>query len=268
LIFFIITLWDKAMHVLLIDGFNLVRRIYEARPHDDEAVETEVITSAAHSVTRALREHVPSHVCCLFDSHEPTWRHQLFPAYKANRKPTPGALLEAIPKFETAFLELGVTSICVDGYEADDVIATLAKGIGNKGGKVTILSTDKNFLQLLDDYVFVHDHFNDKEYSRDWVVEKYGVRHEQLIDYWALTGDSTNNIKGVPKIGPKTAQQLIASFKTLDTLLEEPPDNPMGKRIMEHKHDAKLSRQLVRLKTDIKLGINLNQLRYISKQEH
>ncbi len=253
------------MHLLLVDGFNMIRRIYEASPHDGDTVKPEVITSAAHSLSRALRKHKPSHACCVFDSHEQTWRHQLFAEYKANRKPTPVALLDALADFEKVFLELGVRSICIPGFEADDVIATLAKGLGNKGGIVTILSTDKNFLQLLDDHVIVYDHFKNTEYSRGWVVGKYGVRHDQLIDYWALTGDATNNIKGVPKIGPRTAKSLLASFKTLNALMARPPDSPTGLRIMEHKKDAEIARQLVQLKTDMKLGINLKQLRYIPK---
>jgi len=252
------------MRVLLVDGFNLVRRLYEARPHDGEAVEQEVITSAAQSLKRALREHKPSHVCCVFDSHEKTWRHLLYPDYKANRKPTPQPLLDAIPQFEGAFLELGVQSLCVPGYEADDVIATLAKGISKKAGDVTILSTDKNFLQLLDDHVIVYNHFNEKEYSRNWVKEKYGVRHDQLIDFWALTGDSTTNIKGVPKIGPKTAQQLIDNFGSLDPLLDNPPEGTTGERLKTHRQDADICRQLVQLKTDVEVGVNLKQLRYFS----
>jgi len=226
------------MHLLLVDGFNMIRRIYEASPHDEDTVKPEVITSASHSLSRALREHNPTHVCCVFDSHEQSWRHKLFPEYKANRKPTPAALLDALADFEKAFLKLGVASICSPGYEADDVIATLAKGTGNRGGAVTILSTDKNFLQLLDDHVTVYDHFNNRVYSRDWVVGKYGVRHDQLIDYWALTGDATNNIKGVPKVGPKTAEKLIASFKTLDALMASTADNSTILRIKDHKQDA------------------------------
>lgn len=251
------------MKVLLVDGFNLVRRLYEARPHGDEPVQEEVITSASQSLKRALREHQPSHVCCVFDSHDKTWRHELYPDYKANRKPTPQPLLDAIPRFEDAFLELGVKSLSVPGYEADDVIATLAKGISSKGGNVTILSTDKNFLQLLDAHVRVYDHFNDMQYTRDWVQEKYGVRHDQLVDYWALTGDSTTNIKGVPKIGPKTAQQLIAASDTLDELLQNPPEGTTGERIKEYKQEAEFTRQLVQLKTDVKAGVNLNQLRFV-----
>jgi protein Xni len=251
------------MHVLLIDGFNLVRRIFEARPHDDNVVEPEVIESAAHSVNRALKEHKPSHACCIFDSHEPTWRHELYPQYKANRKPTPSSLLRAIPDFEIAFDKLGVKSICIPHYEADDVIATLAKGLSSKNANATILSTDKNFLQLLDNHTKVYDHFKEKEYTKEWVLEKYGVAHEQLVDFWALTGDSTNNIKGVPKVGPKTAQKLIASYGSLDELLKNPPKDSTGERITKYKPDAEDARDLAQLKTDITLGINLNQFRYL-----
>ena len=252
------------MKVLLIDGFNLVRRLYEARPHDDAPVDEEVITSAAHSLQRALHTHRPSHACCVFDSHAPTWRHRLYPAYKANRKPTPPALLAAIPRFEEAFLGVGVRSICVEGYESDDVIATMAGIIGRANGQVIILTTDKNFLQLLDDHVVVYDHFQNQAYTRAWVLEKYGVRHDQLVDYWALTGDATSNIKGVPKIGPKTARELISSHRTLEALLATPLAGKSGDRLSEHRADAELSRDLVRLKTDVEVGTNLKQLRYVA----
>ena len=251
------------MHVLLIDGFNLIRRIYEARRHDEKVLEVEVITSAAQSLSRALRKHKPSHACCIFDNHKPTWRHDLYPEYKKNRKPTPTPLRDAIPEFQTAFQKLGVRSLGLAYYEADDLIATLAFALGKKNEGVTILSTDKNFLQLLNNHIKIYDHFNDREYTAKWVLEKYGVRHDQLVDYWALTGDATNNIKGVPKIGAKTAQKLIAQYETLDTLLENPPEDVVGKRIQEYKQDAEDARELSQLKTDIKLGINLNQIRYL-----
>ena len=251
------------MRVLLVDGFNLVRRLYEARPHDDQPLDEEVVTSAAHSFHRALRTHQPSHACCVFDSHEPTWRHNIYPDYKANRKPTPQPLLDAIPRFEDAFLELGVRSVCVRGYESDDVIATMARAVDRAGGHVTILSTDKNFLQLLDDHVTVYDHFNEFAYTPAWVLDKYGVRHDQLVDYWSLTGDTSVNVKGVPKIGPKHAQELISKFGALDALLDNPPADKTGDRIREHRQEAELSRELVRLKTDVEVGTNLKQLRYI-----
>ena len=108
------------------------------------------------------------------------------------------------------------------------------------------------------------NYFNEKEFSQNWVVEKYGVGHLQLIDYWALTGDSSCNIKGVPKVGPKTAQQLIQSFDTLDRILENTSDDKNTNRVKEHKQEAIDSRELMMLKTDVKVGINLNELRCTS----
>jgi protein Xni len=248
--------------VLLVDGFNLIRRIYEARTHADDKLDPEVVASVAGSLRRALNKFNPTHVCCVLDSHEKTWRHLLYPAYKENRKPTPQPLLDALPLFEAAFLELGVLSITVSGYEADDVIATLAHRISESGGTVWILSTDKGFLQLLDHRVVIYDHFNNRELTPEWVFEKYGVTHEQLVDYWALTGDSTNNVKGVPKIGPKTAQGLIAGHGTLSEILQNPPTGTVGDRITAHVRDADMCRQLALLKTDVEIGVNLKQLRY------
>lgn len=254
------------MNVLLVDGFNLIRRLYEARPHGDEPVQEETITSAAQSLKRALRQHQPSHVCCIFESHDRTWRHEQYPGYKANRKPTPPPLLDALGRFESAFGELGVRCLTLAGFEADDVIATLAHGISKANGRVVILSTDKNFLQLLDNNIIVYDHFNETEYSQNWVVEKYGVGHQQLTDYWAMTGDSSCNIKGVPKVGPKTAQQLIQAFGTLDHILDDSSNNKHANRVKEHQQEALDSRKLMTLKTDVKVGINLNELRYIPDQ--
>ncbi len=252
------------MQLLLIDGFNLVRRIYEARPkNEDEPLDNEVFESASSSLGRALRRHSPSHACCVFDSHESTWRHDLFPAYKANRKPTPAPLLDAIPGFEQAFEKLGVQSICIPHFEADDVIATMAIAVANKGKNVTILSTDKNFLQLLGDNIHIFNHFEEEEYDSAWVMKKYGVTHNQLVDYWSLTGDSTNNISGVPGIGPKTAQKLIDEHKSLDALLDIPPADNTGKKIELHRQDAEDARELISLNTNVNVGINLNQLRYI-----
>ena len=252
------------MHLLLIDGFNLVRRIYEARtPRHDESLEDEILESASLSLGRALRQHQPSHACCVFDSHETTWRHDLFPAYKANRKPTPTPLLDAIPRFEHEFEKIGVKSVCKPHFEADDVIATMAVAVGNKGKRVTILSTDKNFLQLLGENIRVFNHFNEEEYDSAWVIKKYGVTQQQLVDYWALTGDSTNNIAGVPGIGPKTAQKLIEEYQSLDALLGAPPADKTGKKIEQHRQDAEDARELISLNTNVNIGINLNQFRHI-----
>jgi protein Xni len=250
------------MHVLLIDGLNLVRRIYEARPHDNDVLDPELYTSATQSISRALRQHKPSHVCCVFDSSETTWRHELYPLYKANRKPTPSVLAESLTEFAKFFEKIGVKSITVSNYEADDVIATIATGISAKDGMTTILSTDKNFLQLLGQHIKVYDHFKDMNCSGEWVQKKYGVEHQLLLDYWALTGDSTNNIKGAPKVGPKTAVKLLTQYGTLNNLLNNLPEDKIGLLLEKHRHDVNDARELICLKTDVELGVNLNELRF------
>ena len=226
------------MSALLIDAMNLVRRIYEARPHDGETIDNEVYRSAQQSLNRALNRHQPSHALAVFDSQDRTWRHDLFPQYKANRSPTPAVLISALPEFKAAFADTGVKSLVIPNYEADDVIATLAKGLAGKGKKVVILSTDKNFLQLLGENITIYDHFREQQYNRAWVQEKYGVLETQLTDYWSLTGDSTLNIKGVPKVGPKTAKKLFESYQGLEEIFQATADESAINRIKLHKIDA------------------------------
>ena len=250
------------MSALLIDAMNLIRRVYEARPHDNIVIEDEVFTSVQQSFSRALNQHQPSHACAVFDSQDNTWRHDLFPQYKANRSPTPQLLVDALLEFQNSIAKIGVKSLSIPHYEADDVIATLATGLSNRGKRVIVLSTDKNFLQLLGENIVVYDHFKEQEYDQNWVEKKYGVKKTQLRDYWALTGDSTLNIKGVPKVGPKSAAKVLEEYDSLEQLFETENESVLLSRIKSHKVDAEDARELVTLKTDVDLGINLRDLRY------
>ena len=251
-------------HVLLIDGYNLIRRIFEARPRQEtEEHLQETVESAVHSLQRALGRHQPSHACCVLEAHDTTWRHLLYKGYKEDRKPTPAPLLNGLARFEASFSVVGVPCVSVQSYEADDVIATLALGITDNGGSVVILSTDRMYLQLLRDGVSVFDHFGDRFLTTEHVREKFGVRPDQLIDYWALSGAATNHIKGVPKIGPKSALQLLDRFGDLDGVLNAEPSDKLIARVQQYRRDAEVSRQLVMLKTDVEVGVNLRSLRYV-----
>lgn len=253
-----------APHVLLIDGYNLIRRIYEARSHEETRQQLqEIVTSAAQSLQRALRRHKPSHACCVLERHDTTWRHLLYTGYKEDRKPTPAPLLNGLALFEEAFLLIGVRCVSVESYEADDVIATLARGITDKRGSAVILSTDAMYLQLLRDGITVFDHFKDRFLTIEHVREKFGVRPDQLIDYWAMSGAATNNIKGVPQVGAKTAAELLQRYGDLDGILDADAADNLVARVQQHRRDAKVSRQLVILKTDVVVGVNLKSLRYI-----
>jgi len=246
--------------LLLIDAFNLIRRIFEARPDGGENI-AEVIEACRRSVKRALQQHPSTHACVVFDSHDVTWRHDLYSDYKQGRKPSPPAPLDNIDGFSAAFKSLGVTSILVESFEADDVIATLAFGVDQGHGDVTILSTDKSFLQLLSDHVRVFNHFEHKELDRETVRQKYAVDIDQLTAYWAMAGDASNNIKGVPKVGQKTAANLIEQYGSLEAILGDEAANSSALRVQQHGDLVQQCKQLVTLKTDVQLGINLKSLR-------
>ncbi len=246
--------------LLLIDGFNLVRRIYEARPHPDEAM-AEVCEAAAASLKRALRTHRPTHAVVVFEQHDQTWRHLLYPEYKAGRSGTPEALLAALPEMENTFRKSGVPSFSVANYEADDVIATLAVGVAQVSGEAVVLSTDKSCLQLLRPGLRVFNHFEQHEITPESVREKYGVAVGQLVDFWAMAGDPGNHIKGVRGVGGKTAAALLQEFGNLDAILTADSDDRRVVRVQQGASAARICRQLVTLKQDVDLGINLRSFR-------
>ena len=246
--------------VLLIDAFNLIRRIYEARHGGGQHID-EVIGASGKSVARALAIHHPSHACVVFDSHDTTWRHLLYPDYKKNRKPTPPALLENLPAFREAFLAEGVKSLKLESYEADDAIATLAHGVAENGGLAIVLSTDKMFSQLLSDGVRIFNHFEDHEVTPADVEARFEVKIRQLTDFWSMAGDAGNNIKGVPKVGAKTAAGLLNRYDSLEEILSTEDDDPAANRVRQYGDTVQRCKQLVTLKTDVELGINLKSLR-------
>ena len=246
------------MKVLLVDGFNLIRRIYEARPEPD--IES-VITASLQSLQRGLREHTPTHVVVVFENHDRTWRHLLYKDYKANRSPTPTELIEGMKQFVASYKEIGVHSFTLDSYEADDVIATFAHGIAFAGNDAIILSSDKMYLQLLSPHIRVVNHFEHKDLSEHDVLERYGVKKEQLIDYWALVGDNSNNIKGVPGVGAKSATNLLSRYDNLEEILSSSETDRMTLKVVNNMTLAKRCKQLVTLKTDVELGTNLRDFR-------
>jgi protein Xni len=246
------------MKVLLVDGFNLIRRIYEARPEPNI---DSVITASLQSLQRALREHTPTHVVMVFEDHDRTWRHLLYKDYKANRSPTPTALTESMAAFVASFQKIGVDSFSLESYEADDVIATFAYGIDAAENDAVILSSDKMYLQLLSPHIRIVNHFEHKDITGSDVVKRYGVQKQQLIDYWALVGDSSNNIKGVPGVGPKSAVSLLARYDSLDEILSSSETDTVTLKVIKNMALAIRCKQLVTLKTDVELGTNLRRFR-------
>jgi len=254
-----------TINFLLIDALNVIRRVYAAQPGEDSPERVEYAqTSTIQSLQRALRECRPTHVCCVFDSQEPCWRHDMYAGYKAGRTPMPDALQEKLSGFKKAFSDLGVSSIEIPTLEADDIIATLACKVALRNGHNIILSTDKVFYQLISEHITIRDHFNKQNIDYSSVMDKFGIRPDQFADFLALTGDSTNNIGGVPSVGKKTAARLLTQFDTLDDVLSAAHIIPgkLGDMIRSHSEDARTAQILVRLRIDLELGLNLRTFRY------
>jgi protein Xni len=254
-----------GIRFLLIDGLNLIRRVWAAQPGEDgpERLQS-AVTSSTQSLARALRECAPTHAVCVLDSGEKGWRHELFPGYKKGRDPMPEILRANIGLFETAFGESGVSTLTVPGYEADDVIATFAVKVAERGGAVIILSTDRIFFQLVSPNIVVRDHFNKRTMNADYVREKYGILPNRFVDFMALAGDSTSTIPGVPLVGPKGAARLINEIGALEDILTVAYTVPgkLGMMLHTHADDARLSQKLARLDSNISLGVNLKSFRY------
>jgi len=190
----------------------------------------------------------------------------LYRDYKINHSPMPSVLADALPSYRDAFAELGVTSFELPKLEADDVIGTLAVKIAGGGGQAVILSTDKIFLQLLSEQIVVRDHFKPADLDRAYVATRFGATPETFVDFLSLSGDSTNSITGVPGIGPKTAARLIDEFGSLEEILAAAaPGGEHGSltqklcdKLEDHADDARLAQSLVRLQTNLDLGLNLD----------
>lgn len=254
----------REIKFLLVDGLNLIRRVYAAQPGEDGPDRVEgALVSSVGSLRRAVWECEPTHAVVVFEGEGPGWRSEAYAPYKAGRTPMPEALKSSLSRFEGAFLELGIPSLSFPALEADDVIATLAAKVASRGGEVVILSTDRTFLQLLSDRVHVRDHFAQRDLDRTFVIEKYGVEPKQFVDFLALTGESTNNIKGIPGVGPKTAARLLKQFGTLERICAEAHTlrGKLGETLRTCKEEARLSQRLVRLQKDLELGLNLKAFR-------
>jgi len=258
-----------AMTALLIDGLNLVRRIYAAVPGDEgtPAHQDGVLHSIERSARRALTQSEPTHALCAFDASGPGWRHDLLPEYKANRPPMPAPLVDLLPKIETTFTDLGIKSMRVAGYEADDVLATIAVKIAASNGQAIILSTDKSMLSLLRPGIRVRNHFDDRDLDIEYVHKRFSVAPNQIATWLALVGESSQSVPGVKSIGAKTAARLINEFGTLDAIVEAAKNMPgrTGEALRNDEANARLSLQLMNLKLDVQVGVNLNECRIVSR---
>ena len=194
---------------------------------------------------------------CVFDASRQTFRQKIYPEYKANRSETPQDLITQSIMVREAMAAIGVPVLCIPDVEADDVIATLAKSNCQNPGGTRIITSDKDLMQLVSDCVLLYDGMKQKEIKEDQVFEKFGVAPNQVIDVQSLMGDSSDNVPGVPGIGPKKAAELINEFKNLDNLyqnLDKVKNERIRNLLSENKEKAYISKQLVTLKTDVDLS--------------
>jgi len=227
---------------------------------------THAVYIFVNMLRKLIQDHQPQYIGASFDLPGRTFRDDMVSDYKANRAPMPSDLAEQIPWVHEACEALGVPIITSERYEADDVIGTLAVKAAEAGFEVAIVTGDKDFFQLVHDGIKV---YNPKEdgtwFDADGVKEKFGVTPEQVVDVLALMGDSIDNIKGVPGIGEKGARDLIAQYGSLEELLAHAADVP-NKRYREgllgHADDARQSRELARIRTNVPVAFNVDALRY------
>jgi DNA polymerase-1 len=253
-------------HVYLIDGSGFVFRAFHALPPMTRADGTPInaVLGFTNLLWKILRETDADHVAVIFDSGRLTFRNEVYEDYKANRGETPEELIPQFPLVREATRAFNLPAIELDGFEADDLIAAYARAARDEGAQVTIVSADKDLMQLVEgDSVVMYDYFKNKQIGPDEVREKFGVGPERVIDVQALAGDSSDNVPGVPGIGVKTAAQLINEYGDLDGLLDRAEEIKQPKRrqnLIEHAEMARVSRTLVTLREDTPLPVPLDDL--------
>jgi DNA polymerase-1 len=260
--------FGKGHHLHLIDGSAFIFRAYHALPpltRKSDGLPVGAVAGFCNllwgELTTTRSQNAPTHIAVIFDAGSKTFRNDIFPAYKANRPPLPEDLRPQFPLTRDATRAFNVACIEMAGYEADDIIATLAKRASEAGGTVTILSSDKDLMQLIGSGVDMHDPMKNKRLGLDEVMEKFGVAPDRVVDVQSLAGDSVDNVPGAPGIGLKTAALLIQEYGDLDTLLARAGEIKQPKRreaLVDHADQIRLSRQLVTLKDDTPIEVDLD----------
>ncbi|MGA8195105.1 MAG: DNA polymerase I [Acetobacteraceae bacterium] len=256
---------DRPLHLILIDGSGFIFRAYHALPPMTRPDGTPVnaVFGFSNMLAKLLREHVGTHIAVIFDAGRVTFRNRLYQDYKAHRPQAPDDLIPQFALVREATEAFGVPSIELDDWEADDLIAAYAQAASGSGGQVTIVSSDKDLMQLIRPGVEMLDPIKQKPIGPAEVMEKFGVTPDKMIDVQALIGDPTDNVPGVPGIGPKGAAQLINEFGDLESVLAAAPAMKPSKRrdnLIEHAAKARVSRELVTLRLDTPMPTPVNQL--------
>jgi len=260
----------KGDHVFLVDGSSYIFRAYHALPplnRKSDGLQVNAVLGFCNMLWKLLRDmppdNRPTHLAIIFDKSEITFRNKLYPDYKAHRPPAPDDLIPQFPLIREAVRAFDLPCLEQGGFEADDLIATYAREAGERGATATIVSSDKDLMQLVTDKVTMFDTMKDRRIGIAEVIEKFGVPPEKVVEVQALAGDSTDNVPGVPGIGIKTAAQLIVEYGDLETLLKRAGEIKQPKRreaLLENAEKARISRKLVLLDDKVALDVPLDEL--------
>ena len=262
--------FGKGHHLHLIDGSAFIFRAYHALPpltRKSDGLPVGAVAGFCNMLQRYVESNTgpdaPTHVAVIFDHSGKTFRNAMYDKYKANRAPTPEDLIPQFPLTREATRAFNVACKEVEGFEADDIIATLACRARDAGGSCTIISSDKDLMQLIGGGVVMLDAMKNKVIDRDGVVEKFGVFPERVVDVQALAGDSVDNVPGAPGIGIKTAALLINEYGSLEELLDRAGEIKQPKRresLQDNRAQIEMSKRLVQLECDMVLDFTIDDL--------
>ncbi|WP_068242947.1 DNA polymerase I [Tritonibacter horizontis] len=262
--------FGKGCHLHLIDGSAFIFRAYHALPpltRKSDGLPIGAVAGFCNMLFKQVEDNkgpdAPTHVAVIFDHSGKSFRNDLYDLYKANRPPAPEDLVPQFPLTREATRAFNIACKEIEGFEADDIIATLACQAREAGGRVTIISSDKDLMQLVGNGVEMLDAMKNKRIDSDGVREKFGVGPERVVDVQALAGDSVDNVPGAPGIGIKTAALLINEFGSLEDLLDRAEEIKQPKRrqtLVENRAQIEMSKTLVQLDCEMELGFGLDEL--------
>lgn len=251
---------DEKKSLYLIDGSSYIYRAFYAlgRLSNSKGMPTNAVYGFLQMLRKVLKDKQPERVCVVFDAPGPTFRHEMYESYKATRQRMPEDLVVQIPYIKDLVRHYGIPQMELEGFEADDIIATLTRRGKEEGFEVVIVSGDKDLCQLVEDPdVRQWDPQRDRVFTEEGVKERYGVPPGRILDYLSLVGDSSDNVPGVKGVGEKTALQLLQKWGSLDETfahVDEIPQAALRKKLTENRDAAYLSRELISLKNDVPLS--------------
>lgn len=250
---------------VLVDGSYFLFRAFHALPPltTSNGLHTNAVRGAISAIQKLMRRVQPTHMAVIFDTPEPTFRHELSPNYKGNRPSMPEELAEQIPYLHAVIQALGIPLFKLSGAEADDIIGTLTKRAVAEGMQVLISTGDKDMAQLVNEQVTLEDSFKEKVMDTAGVIEKFGVRPDQIVDYLTLMGDAVDGIAGVAGVGAKTASKLLNEYETLENIIANAHNikGKIGQNIANSLEQIKLDHQLATIICDLDLNLDWHDLK-------